>query len=316
METLAVVMQQPRTVTLSRLPLSPLADGEVAVQVRWSGISTGTERLLWTGEMPEFPGMGYPLVPGYETVGEITHAAVGLESRIGELVFVSGARCYGEVRGLFGGAASNLICPAEKAIAISSALEAKGVLLALAATARHACQKARHQAAPDLVIGHGVLGRLIARLIVADGHPPPTVWEVNAARREGEFAYPVIDPATDQRRDYGCICDVSGDTRVLDELISRAAPQGELILAGFYASRVSFDFPPAFMRELTIRIAAEWQPADLQHVVAMADRGELNLGGLITHTVAAVDAADAYTTAFSDDACLKMILDWSDTSEC
>jgi myo-inositol-1(or 4)-monophosphatase len=48
--------------------LRPDADLESRA-VLHSGISTGTERLLWDGTMPPFPGLGYPLVPGYETVG-------------------------------------------------------------------------------------------------------------------------------------------------------------------------------------------------------------------------------------------------------
>jgi NADPH:quinone reductase-like Zn-dependent oxidoreductase len=80
----------------------------VVVDVEWSGISTGTERLLWSGRMPPFPGMGYPLVPGYESVGRIAMAGEHSGARVGERVFVPGARCFGEIRGLFGGAAAFL----------------------------------------------------------------------------------------------------------------------------------------------------------------------------------------------------------------
>ncbi|MEL7297678.1 MAG: chlorophyll synthesis pathway protein BchC [Pseudomonadota bacterium] len=311
MDTLAVVMQQPGSVTLSRLPLAPLADDEVAVEVQWSGISTGTERLLWSGDMPPFPGMGYPLVPGYETVGRISQTAPGLESRIDELVFVSGARCYGDVKGLFGGAASRIVCASDKATPIASHLQEEGVLLALAATARHAIR--RVSTAPDLIVGHGVLGRLIARLAIADGSPPPTVWETNATRRDGAAGYPVVDPAEDSRHDYQCVIDVSGDAAVLDQLIARMRPRADLVLAGFYKDRVSFEFPQAFMREICISIAAEWQPEDLQYVIDSTARHALSLAGLITHAVAAGDAAAAYDTAFTDPACLKMILDWSES---
>ena len=310
MDTLAVVMQQPGSVTLSRLPLAPLADDEVAVDVRWSGISTGTERLLWSGDMPPFPGMGYPLVPGYETVGRISQTAPGLESRLDELVFVSGARCYGDVKGLFGGAASRIVCASDKATRIASHLHEEGVLLALAATARHAIR--RVDRAPELIVGHGVLGRLIARLALADGHSP-TVWETNAARRESADGYSVLDPAEDPRHDYQCVIDVSGNAAVLDQLIARMQPRADLVLAGFYKDRVSFEFPQAFMREVSISIAAEWQPEDLQHVIDSTARHELSLAGLITHAVAAGDAAAAYDTAFTDPACLKMILDWSES---
>ena len=50
---------------------------------------------------------------------------------------------------------------------------------------------------------------------------------------------------------------------LLDPLIGRLAPGGEIVLAGFYSEPLSFAFPPAFMREARIRVAAEWQPPDL-----------------------------------------------------
>ena len=69
MNTLAVVLEEPERLVLSRLPLPEPGEEDVVVDIEWSGISTGTERLLWSGRMPPFPGLGYPLVPGYESVG-------------------------------------------------------------------------------------------------------------------------------------------------------------------------------------------------------------------------------------------------------
>ena len=58
MDTLAVVFEQPNSLSLRRLGLNAPGEADVVVDVRWSGISTGTERLLWTGRMPPFPGLG------------------------------------------------------------------------------------------------------------------------------------------------------------------------------------------------------------------------------------------------------------------
>lgn len=309
MRTVAVVLQAPEQLQLSALDLTPPGAADVVVDIDFSGISTGTERLLWSGRMPAFPGMGYPLVPGYESVGRV--AAAGQDSRlaVGEPVFVAGARCFGAVRGLFGGAAARLVVPGERAFRIAPDLGERGVLLALAATAQHAIA----EALPDLIVGHGVLGRLIARLCVAAG-AAPVVWETNTGRRDGAQGYTVIDPAEDPRRDYRCICDVSGDAGLLDSLIARLAPRGEIVLAGFYAEKLSFTFPPAFMREARLRIAAEWQKPDLQTVGQLVAQGALSLDGLITHRCAAPQADHAYRTAFNDPACLKMILDWRATA--
>src|SRR6478672_7999601 len=74
MDTIAVLLRGPEDLGLARLDLTPPGEEDVVVAVEWSGISTGTERLLWSGRMPPFPGMGYPLVPGYESVGRVTLA--------------------------------------------------------------------------------------------------------------------------------------------------------------------------------------------------------------------------------------------------
>src|SRR5262245_41224904 len=132
MDALAVVLEKPERLSVARLDLCAAGDEDVVVGIDWSGISTGTERLLWTGEMPAFPGMGYPLVPGYESVGTVLEAGARSRRRQGERVFVPGARCFGEVRGLFGGAASKLVVAGSRVLPIDERLGDKAVLLALA----------------------------------------------------------------------------------------------------------------------------------------------------------------------------------------
>jgi 3-hydroxyethyl bacteriochlorophyllide a dehydrogenase len=308
MDTVAVVLEGPERLALRRLDLVAAAHDDVIVEVEWSGISTGTERLLWSGRMPPFPGMGYPLVPGYESVGRVVDAGEGAQDRLGELVFVPGSTGFKDARGLFGGAARRVVAPARRIIPIPERLAEHGVLIALAATAFHAIAEGRE--APDLIVGHGVLGRLLARIAVARGAPAPTVWEIDPGRRAGAERYRVIDPQTDDRRDYRAIYDASGGADLLDGLIGRLARGGEIVLAGFYDQPLTFSFAPAFMREARLRVAAEFTASDLAGAAALVDSGCLSLSGLITHRSVAADAGAAYRTAFEDPSCLKMILDW------
>ncbi len=305
METLAVILDAPEKLGLRTLALNTLGDGDVLVAVDWSGISTGTEKLLWSGKMPSFPGMGYPLVPGYESVGRVVDAGRDALDRIDEWVFVPGANCYQAARGLFGGTARHVILPAARAIPLDEKLGRDGILMALAATACHAIVGG---SAPDLIIGHGILGRLIARIAIASGAPAPTVWETHPGRREGQ-GYSAIDPSTDDRRDYRHICDASGAPDILDMAVARLAKGGEVVLAGFYDT-LSLSFPPAFMREARFRISAEFTPDDLATVTALIAGGALRLDGLISHVRDAGEAEDAYPAAFGDPDCLKMVLDW------
>lgn len=314
MKSQAVVFNSPKQLSLKRLDLPDLQTGQLDIAVEFSGISTGTERMLWDGSMPPFPGMGYPLVPGYETVGRVVRSAADSGVQEGQRVFVPGANCFSGVKSLFGGAASRLIVAAPKVIPVDEHLGPQAVLLALAATAYHAVSGGGQQepfAAPELIIGHGVMGRLLARLTVAAGMPAPTVWETDAVRMGGAQGYTVMQPQDDPRRDYGAIYDVSGDGSLLDSLIQRLRPGGELVLAGFYKQALQFAYAPAFMREARMRIAAEWKRPDLLAVNELVQTGRLSLDGLITHAQPSTQAGSAYETAFGDASCLKMILDWS-----
>ncbi len=309
MNTTAVLLAQPNDVELAGLHLKPMGDEDAVVDVRWSGISTGTERLLYDGRMPDFPGMGYPLVPGYEAVGEIVEAGPDSGRLVGETVFVPGSQGFEGARGLFGAAASRLMVPGSRAIPSPPSLGEKAVLLALAATAHHALLRPSGVTL-GLIVGHGTLGRLLARLALALELPVPTVWESDPTRRIGHFDYPVMDAADDPHRAYDCIIDASGCVGLLDTLIDRLAPRGEVVLAGFYHERLSFDFPTAFMREARIAISAEFLPEDVDAVLLLLEADRLSLDGLISHREPAQHAASAYETAFHDPECLKMVLDW------
>ncbi|MEY1557222.1 chlorophyll synthesis pathway protein BchC [Yoonia sp. R2331] len=309
MRTKAVILNAPGELGVESVTLTAPARGDIVVRVLHSGISTGTEKLFWTGEMPPFPGMGYPLIPGYEAAGEVVEAGPESGFCVGEHVFVPGANCYDGAFGLFGAASATIVTPASRVTRIDRGLGASGALLALAATARHA-MAGPGKAVPDLIIGHGVLGRLLARLTIAAGAPAPTVWEIDPLRMDGADGYDVVNPDADTRRDYASIYDASGRADLLNDMIGRLVRGGEIVLAGFYTQPLQFAFPPAFMKEARLRISAEWQPDDMTATKALVESGVLRLDDLISETRPAADAAKAYTTAFTDPACLKMILNW------
>lgn len=313
MKASAIVFQAPLQLSVRTLELRAPAPDELEVEVLHSGISTGTERLLWDGSMPPFPGLGYPLVPGYETVGRVLHAPMDSDLRPGDTVFVPGSHSFEGVHNLFGGAASRLRVAASRVVKVSPDLGEQAVLLALAATAYHAVSRGGQgdpATPPDLIVGHGVVGRLLARLTVAAGLPAPTVWETRPERQTGHEGYAVVHPRDDARKDYRAIYDVSGDCGILDQAIARLQPGGEVVLAGFYKDNLSFAYAPAFLREARIRVAAEWKRADLLAVSQLVDQGRLSLAGLITHTEPPSRAHQAYQAAFGDSHCLKMVLDW------
>ena len=308
----AVVFEQPGEMTIRPVELPEPHSTDCVVEVQWTGISTGTERLLWDGRMPPFPGLAYPLVPGYESVGSVLSTGERTDFEVGQRVFVPGSRGFKDVHGLFGGAARSLVVPAERLISLPAETESTGVLLALAATACHALRRMDDLGPPELIIGHGALGRLLARVTEARYQMTPVVWETADERREGNYRYNVIDPTDDDRRDYRRVCDVSGASLIIDQAVHHLAKRATILLAGFYAAPIQFQFPAAFMREIDLRISAEWQPEDMQSALDLVSGGDLSLSGIITHDQPYDSAETAYQQAFSDPRCLKMVLDWRD----
>jgi 3-hydroxyethyl bacteriochlorophyllide a dehydrogenase len=295
------------------LALATPKPADIVVDVEWTGISTGTERLLWTGKMPFFPGLGFPLVPGYESVGRVRWAGPESGRTAGERVFLPGSYSFTELRNLFGGAGRTLVAPGTRAFPVGEELGEESILLSLAATALHAIRSRDvdgRPVLPDLIVGHGALGRLCARLVIALGGAAPTVWEIAPERMHGAEGYAVVRPEDDPRKDYRCICEVSGANGLLDQWIGRLAKNGEVVIAGFYTEPLAFQYVPAFMRGARLRVAAEFTRDEMEEVRALAVAGTLSLDGLVTHRADVGAAAQAYATAFGDPTCIKMVIDW------
>ena len=310
MITKAVVMSEPGSLSIQPVELISPSKEDVIIEINYSGISTGTEKLFYNGKMPQFPGMGYPLVPGYESTGEVVQAPKDSNLKIGDMVFVPGADCYsGSVKSLFGGAAQMIISSPNRLIKIDPTMGCNGALFALAATARHAIAGFGNKM-PDVIVGHGVLGRLLARLVMLAGEKPPIVWEKNILRHSGATDYEVVLPEYDERSDYDCIFDVSGDSEILDSLIGRVRKGGEVVLAGFYPDRLGFGFAQAFLKEVSLRVSAEFTPEDVATTKLLIEDGSLSFDGLISDVYSTKNANEAYNIAFNNAECLKMVLDW------
>jgi bacteriochlorophyllide a dehydrogenase len=163
MNDLAVVLSSPKS--LAELELTPPADDDVVVDIEWSGISTGTERCCGRAHAG-LPGMGYPLVPGYESVGRVVQAGAGAGLQVGE----HGLRARRQL--LRRGARP----VRRRGVAPGGARRTRGAGRRRAGRAARAAGAGRHGlprgvrrrprepiVPPDLIVGHGVLGRLLAR---------------------------------------------------------------------------------------------------------------------------------------------------------
>ena len=191
--------------------------------------------------------MGYPLVPGYESVGRVVAA--------------------GPTRAAPASANASS-CPARAATARCAACSAaRPRRIVVAGRARRAgrddARRTGRAAGPGR---HGVPRRSGGgkrdphRAARPDRRPrrarPPArahdrggrlraahgLGDQRRARRAARRATPWSTRRRRPARDYRAIYDVSGDAQILDRLIARLAPGGEIVLAGFYTEPLSLHF--------------------------------------------------------------------------
>ena len=66
----AVVFKEPRKVVVEEISFPSLSEKDIQIKNIFTGISIGTERWVLTNQYEPFKNK-FPLIPGYQVVGEI-----------------------------------------------------------------------------------------------------------------------------------------------------------------------------------------------------------------------------------------------------
>jgi len=231
----------PRRVELRQgEPLPPLAPGEVKARALHSGISQGTELLLYRGEGPRVfdPSLdkaGTPVYPrryGYSWVGEIVESrAQGAE--VGQHVFA--LRSHGDV---------HVLRPEVMRVIPASIPSARATLAANLETALTVVWDAGIAVGDRvLVLGGGVVGLLSTMLAKVAGAAWVSLVEPLPGRRQAALALgadEVFAPGQDvPNGECDVVVESTGDPACLDRAIAHAGLEASIVVASFYGERRS-----------------------------------------------------------------------------
>ena len=247
-------IQSPGHGAIVSAELAPMHAEEVRVRARYSGISRGTEALVFNGEVPpsqyhamrapfqegEFPG---PVKYGYASVGEVEEGPAELAGRSVFCLYPH----------------QDLYCvPAGGVTPIPDEVPAhRAVLAANMETAVNAVWDAPPMEGQRVVvIGGGVVGMLIAWLCRQTTGQPVVVVDVNAARERVAQALDVpflTGSPGDAEADL--IFHASGRPEGLVSALAAAAFEATIVEVSWYGTRlVSLPLGEAFhSRRLTIK---------------------------------------------------------------
>lgn len=336
MKTKAIVIPSANTVEVREVELKPLGAEDVLVRTTLTSISAGTERMLMRGVMPH-PMLQFPVVPGYETVGEVIDAGADAQDWLGKRVYVGGNYGFIGVNPAFGGQSQFIAAPKTHLTDLQSLSDEQGVMLALAATALHGVDVAEigdwrlgnGSATPPkdnasnsnpqslLILGQGIVGQLAARFAKARGATVHVLDKV-ASRLRISLADEIVSPEPPPPGPpapgiYDVLIDATGKMDAIVPQLMRVKKGGRVVLLGYY-DKVELPYMPIFLRELTLAASREWAAGDLLRARDAIAAGEVEVRPLITHCMNAGDAPKAFDVAFNDPDCVKMILDWKDVS--
>jgi NADPH:quinone reductase-like Zn-dependent oxidoreductase len=288
----------PRCVEIRELATPRPAAGEFVVRTLCSGISGGTERLVYRGEVPAelalddtIDALGgtfaYPFAYGYACVGQVVES--------GQTVFA-----FHPHQDVFAARADELI-------PLPAVEPASATLFPLVETALQVTLDAgtgyRERV---IVLGAGVLGLLTGLLLQRSGWRPliaePQAWRRELASSLGAAAVAPEDLAQEQ---VPLVIDASGNPDAPAMALTMLAHEGTLLIASWFGTKpVLLPLGGAFhRRRLVIRSTqVSTVPARLSGTWTRSRRrqetiellAELPLAELCTHVFAFSDAAEAF----------------------
>jgi 2-desacetyl-2-hydroxyethyl bacteriochlorophyllide A dehydrogenase len=303
----------------------PLAEGQVRARCLASGVSQGTELLLYRGEGPtpfdpslDAPGTPtYPRRYGYAWVGEIIESRAD-DLRTGTRVFALaphgdehtfGARDVRPLPASIPAPRATLAANLETAVTVIWDAE-----LALGDSV--------------VVVGGGVVGLLCAWLARRVGAARVRVVEPSARRRQAAIAVGIDEAVTpdedDQRAEEDVVIEATGNPASLDRAISHAARDARIVVASFYGERKSavalgsafhrrrIDLKASQVSHIPPHKTARWTPGRrFAFVLRLLD--DVHLDSLVDPPVPFDDAPAAYTRLSADPgASLHMVFSYDD----
>jgi 3-hydroxyethyl bacteriochlorophyllide a dehydrogenase len=278
-------------------------DDDVVVDVEWSGISTGTESCCGPAACrPSRHGLsagaglriGRPRAPGRSRVGPPGRRA---RVRARRALLRRGARPVRRRGVAAGGAGRRRRCRR----ATNSASAACCWRWPPRPTTRSPAAPREPIVPPDLIVGHGVLGRLLARLTVLAGRRPRRCGNQSPSAATAPPATAVMRPRRRRaprlplhlRRQRRRVASSTPPDR-------RLAPGGEIVLAGFYRPSRCVHVPAGVHARGADPRRRRMEAADLLAVRELAEIRAPVARRPDHPSHAGADAERAYRTAFGD----------------
>lgn len=169
MKATCITFPEPRVVSVGSFEVSPPGAGQILTRTLVTGVSTGTETRVFRGRQS---GSRFPLIPGYENLGQAVEAGPGTELAAGDRVFVKAHQYSADPYSLcWGGQTSHSVSAAAAAIPVPDSLsDDDAIFCKIAGISLHGVRRAGvKQDDWVVVVGLGIIGHFVVQHAAALG---------------------------------------------------------------------------------------------------------------------------------------------------
>jgi L-iditol 2-dehydrogenase len=321
-------INQPALLTAD-LP-EDLAPDEFRGRTLCSGISIGTERLLWEGRLAW--GNEFPVVLGYQAIGIVEELGSEVSDfEVGQRVLWRNSRfAEGSVDAASGTHTAMAVARRGDSLAIPDELDAEQAsLFVLPAVGFHGVAMAGVSYGEVVAVqGLGLVGLAVVAAARLRGAVIVAI-DPSAARRTAALAIGadvVVDPLTESAGEVvgglrpggaDVVFESSGIGRLLDSAFELARPHGRFVFQGNYGGDkpVNFQFLVPHGKQLQAYFPCNDGLTPCRRAVTqLMARGAMDFRPAISHIVSPAGAVELYRTIIAGDGAatevLGAVIDW------
>ena len=309
-----ISFQRPFDARVVEVPMPELTEDSIVVETTFTGISLGTEMKLYRGiSIDKCKEVWFPMVPGYESVGEVVHVGAkakaqeqGYQPKVGDRVMTNELRYFPDHCSAWGGQSGLAVKNSKTAGLIDGLAKIPDNVSyeqAVAAYLPAVALKGMRRLAPKdgetiLVVGCGRVG--IAAIQLAKIFAKCTVIALDnvsvRAERARKFADHVVDASKvdplkavkelTNGNGVDAIDECSGDPAVVDSLKfylrsggwERGSEPGRIHLQGDYPKPIILtSYNDWFCTNANISMTCALQPGDKTDILKLISEGKFKV---------------------------------------
>lgn len=329
MKAQCIVFPEPLKATVGEIDVPAPGEGQLLTKTRLTGVSTGTETRVFRGKQQ---GAQFPLIPGYENLGEVIEAGPGTSVKPGQRMIVRKqlsdpspyARSWGsQVSHSLTNESSLVLVP--EGVSDDRAIYAK-----VAGISLHGVKRAKVASGEwVVVVGLGIIGHLVVQHSIAKGAKVIAVDMDNdrleLAKRAGALhtLNAGDEKAVDRAHEIsGGGADVAFDATGLASVLeptskylkARAwdddpANCGRLVLQGTVEDPVTLDYMSLFKPEIDLITPRDCDTQDLIDSLDLMAADKLHPEIIPATTYSFRDCAEAYPKLVSREI-MRVLYTW------